>query len=176
MTKFPFILTALLIISMLFPACKTGMENQIVGKWKIDEMHIEYYLQQQQYGESQVKMLQDSMSKTTDTAKTRTYQAQIKQIQDQMQAFTSNRDSALKKNSWEFQNEGKFIATETDGPREGIWSYDDKLGMLFTVIDKQTSSVKVKFEKDTMILQLDSVNYMKFTPLKSTSGSDDKKQ
>ncbi len=83
-----------------------------------------------------------------------------------MQAFTSNRDSALKKNSWEFQNEGKFIATETDGPREGIWSYDDKLGMLFTVIDKQTSSVKVKFEKDTMILQLDSVNYMKFTPLK----------
>jgi hypothetical protein len=166
MKNFPFILKAVIIISLLFSACKTGMENQIVGKWKIDEMHIQYYQQQQENGESQMKMLQDSMSKTTDTAKVHTYQSQIQQIQDQMQAFTSNRDSALKNNSWEFQEEGKFIATEAEGPRDGLWSYDEKLGMLFTVIDKQTSSVKVKFTKDTMILQLDSVNYMKFTPIK----------
>lgn len=167
MKKFPLaILTMVMFTSFLFTACDNGMKDQILGKWKINEMHIEYYQQQQQYGETQIKTLQDSVSKTTDSTKISQYKAQINQIESQMQSFLANRDSALKKNSWEFQKEGKFIANESDGARTGIWSYDPELGMLFTVIDNQTSSVKVKFNSDTMVLQLDSVNYMKFTPLK----------
>ncbi|HUM45532.1 MAG TPA: hypothetical protein PLD84_01300 [Chitinophagales bacterium] len=168
MRKFPLaLLVTLMSIGIVFTACKSsGMKDQILGKWKIDEMHIEYYLQQQQYGEKQMKTLQDSLGMVTDTAKIKMFNAQIAQIQNQLQAFQSSRDSALKKNSWEFQADGNFIATENDGPRKGLWSYDDKLGMLFTVIENQTSSVKVKFNKDTMVLQLDSVNYMKFTPIK----------
>jgi uncharacterized protein YjiK len=167
MKKIPLaILTMVIVTGFLFTACEHGMKNQILGKWKINEMHIEYYQQQQQYGEAQIKALQDSITKTTDTTKISQYKVQVNQIENQMQSFLANRDSALKKNSWEFQNEGKFIANESEGARTGIWSYDPELGMLFTVIDKQTSSVKVKFDKDTMVLQLDSVNYMKFTPLK----------
>ena len=168
MRKSPFaLLTAIMSIGILFTACNSaGLKSQLIGKWKIDEMHIEYYLQQQEYGEKQMKTLQDSLPLLTDTAKIKLYSAQIEQISSQLEAFRSSRDSALKKNSWEFLEDGKFIATENDGPREGIWSYDDKLGMLFTVIENQTSSVKVKFSSDTMVLQLDSVNYMKFTPIK----------
>lgn len=168
MRKFPLtLLIAIMSIGIVFTACNSsGLKNQILGKWKIDEMHIEYYLQQQKYGEEQVKTLQDSLATVTDTAKIKMFNSQIMQIQNQLQAFQDSRDSALKKNSWEFQPDGNFIATENDGPRKGLWSYDEKLGMLFTVIENQTSSVKVKFNKDTMVLQLDSVNYMKFTPIK----------
>lgn len=168
MRKIQFVLLlSLLSIGFIISACNsTGLKNQILGKWKINEMHIEYYMQQQEYGEKQMKTLQDSLPLLTDTAKIKMYSAQIEQIKSQLDAFRSSRDSALKKNSWEFMEDGKFIATENDGPREGIWSYDEKLGMLFTVIENQTSSVKVKFNSDTMVLQLDSVNYMKFTPAK----------
>lgn len=168
MKKFPVtMLIPFLSIALVFTACNSaGLKNQILGKWKIDEMHIQYYIQQQEYGEKQMQSLKDSAARTTDTAKLKVYNEQIDQIGKQLSAFQSSRDSAMKKNTWEFQQDGNFIATENDGPRKGLWSYDDKLGMLFTVIENQTSSVKVKFNNDTMLLQLDSVNYMKFTPLK----------
>lgn len=159
-------LVVVMITGILFTACSHSMKDQLLGKWKITDMHIEYYQQQQKYGEAQIKMLQDSLAKSTDTTVTSKLKGQIMQIQTQMAAFLANRDSALKKNSWEFAKDGQFTANETDGPRKGIWSYDPDLGMLFTVIEKQTSSVKVKFIKDTMMLELDSVNYMKFTPIK----------
>ncbi|MBK9730002.1 MAG: hypothetical protein IPO83_01730 [Chitinophagaceae bacterium] len=168
MKKFPgALLFMIMSIAIVFTACnQAGLSSQMLGKWKIDEMHIQYYMQQQEYGEKQMQSLMDSAAKSTDTAKIKTFNSQIDQIKNQLQAFQASRDSALKKNTWEFQEGGNFIATENDGPRKGLWSYDDKLGMLFTVIENQTSSVKVKFNKDTMVLQLDSVNYMKFTPLK----------
>lgn len=160
-------LIGIMSMGIVFSACNSsGIKNKMIGKWKIDEMHIQYYIQQQEYGEKQVQALTDSIAASKDSAKIMVYNAQISQIKKQLEAFQSNRDSALKKNSWEFQKGGNFIATENDGPRNGNWSYDEDLGMLFTVIENQTSSVKVEFKKDTMILQLDSVNYMKFTPMK----------
>ena len=162
-----FSVIAFAILGLLqFTACQKNLKSQILGKWKINQMHIQYYEQREKYGNAQVQMLQDSLAKTTDTAKVKTYTNQIKQIQDQIAAFKATQDSAIKKSTWEFKDKGEFVANESDGAKKGVWSYDPDLNMLFTVIDNQTSSVKVKFIQDTMQLQLDSVNYMKFVPYK----------
>ena len=145
---------------------QNGLKSKLMGKWRISDMHIQYYEQREKYGQDQIKMLQDSLGRTSDTATTKRIGAQITQIQDQINAFKATQDSAIAKSSWEFKDKGEFVANESDGPKNGVWSYDPDLNMLFTVIDNQTSSVKVKFEQDTMTLQLDSVNYMKFTPYK----------
>ena len=129
-------------------------------------MKIQYYDQQAELGKAQIQMLKDSLAVTTDSAKVGFITSQISQIESQIQSFKAQQDSAMKKSSWEFKKGGEFIANEAEGAKNGVWSYDDDLNMLFTVIDKQASSVTVKFEKDTMILQLDSVNYMKFAPIK----------
>jgi uncharacterized protein YjiK len=152
---------------VFFASCQDNkMESRLIGKWRIAQMKIQYYEQQATMGNAQIQMLQDSLAKTTDSTLVAQYNMQIGQIQNQLQSFKAQQDTAMKKSSWEFKKGGDFVANESEGPRNGIWSYDDTHKMLFTVIDKQASSVTVEFTGDTMILRLDSVNYMKFAPMK----------
>jgi hypothetical protein len=49
---------------------------------------------------------------------------------------------------------------------KGLWSFDQDMMMLFTIIAKQTYSQRAQLEKDSLTLQLDSVNYFKFARVK----------
>jgi hypothetical protein len=154
------------IITLVFVSCKTDKKGQLVGTWKMAGMKIQYYDQQKEASKKQTISLQDSISKTTDTAKLNKFQRQLMMVQKRADEFKANQDSAMKNNRWEFKSNGDFSAAETDGKKDGIWSLDEDKMLLFTIINKQTASVHVKFDKDTLTLQLDSLNYMKFARVK----------
>ena len=155
------------ILTLTLISCKTSSKkDQLVGTWKMAGMKIQYYDQQKEASKKQIDMLQDSISKATDTAKLNKFQKQLVMVQKRSDDFKANQDSAMKNNRWEFNSNGDFTAAETDGKKNGIWSLDEDKMLLFTIIDKQTASVHVHFDKDTLTLQLDSLNYMKFARVK----------
>ena len=78
---------------------QNGLKSKLMGKWRISDMHIQYYEQREKYGQDQIKMLQDSLGRTSDTATTKRIGAQITQIQDQINAFKATQDSAIAKSS-----------------------------------------------------------------------------
>jgi len=154
--------TVLALIAISFASCQSHVKDQIIGKWRIAKVEFYQFKQQQQFDQKQIAMMQDSISKNTDTAKIARFQKILKNTQmraDQMQA---QQDTMIKKSRWDFKSNGDFEATEIGGPNKGIWSYDEEKGILFTVINHNAYSQNVKFNKDTMILQLDSLNYMGF--------------
>lgn len=155
------------IIALTVASCMNGKKkDQLVGTWKMAGMKIQYYDQQKEMSKKQIEMLQDSISHTTDTAKLDKFQKQLMMVQKRSDDFKANQDSAMKNNRWEFKSNGDFTAAETDGKKDGIWSLDEDKMLLFTIIDKQTASVHVILDKDTLTLQLDSLNYMKFARVK----------
>jgi hypothetical protein len=107
-------------------------------------------------------MMKDSLAHATDTAKFARFQKILDNTQQRADQMKSQQDTMMKKSRWEFLKNGDFNATEIGGNSKGIWSYDEEKGILFTVIDQRAYSQKVKFSKDTLILQLDSLNYMGF--------------
>src|SRR5580765_1435049 len=98
------IITLATLAAFQLVACQqSGLKSKILGKWRISDMHIQYYEQREKYGQAQMKMLQDSIGKVTatgDTATINKLNTQIKQIQDQIGAFKATQDSAMKKSSW----------------------------------------------------------------------------
>jgi len=149
---------------LLFFSCNQEKKVPITGTWKISKMKIQSYEQQQAMSEKQITMLQDSISKNnSDTAKLNKFQKQLTMVEKRVNDFKANQDSVMKNNRWEFKSNGDFTATETDGAKTGIWSLDEDKMILFTIINKQTASVHIDLAKDTLTLQFDSLNYMKFT-------------
>lgn len=127
-------------------------------------MRFEYLERQKEFMQSQIQSLTDSIAKTSDSLQTANFTEQLKAVQGRADELQANVDS-MYKNIWTFRNDGTFEAEEVGGSRSGIWSYDPIHQRLFTVIDDQTASVTVRFSADTMVLQLDSNNYMSFVPV-----------
>ncbi|HYV92616.1 MAG TPA: DUF4923 family protein [Chitinophagales bacterium] len=129
-------------------------------------MKIESDQQQLAMSQKQIAMLEDSISKNTDSDKLNMFRQQLVALQKMENDFKARRDSSMKTTRWEFKTDGDFIAEETDGKKSGTWSFDEDKMILTTTISKQSASVPVKIDDDTLTLQFDSLNYMKFTRLK----------
>ncbi len=150
-----------IIPSMIVTSCQRTDRSKLIGTWRIADIQFEYLQQQEDFMNEQMQMLQDSLAVLTDSARATQYQEQLQFAQERLHELQASRDS-LFKNRWIFHRDGTFEARETDGTKSGLWSYDPQHRMLFTVIDKQTSSVDVRFRKDTLMLQFDSLNYLSF--------------
>lgn len=147
-------------------SCAKHEKDQLIGKWRIASVEFQQFKQQAMYDEQQIAMLQDSIKANTDTAKLARFQRILENTQKRAGQMKQQQDTMIAKSRWEFMSNGDFKASEMQGEKKGIWSYDEEKGILFTIIDERTSSVHVKFKADTMVLELDSLNYMKF--VKST--------
>ncbi len=151
----------IMVASMIMSSCQRTDRSKLIGTWRIADIQFEYLQQQEDFMNEQMQMLQDSLAVLTDSARVIQYQEQLQFAQERVHELQASRDS-LFKNRWIFHRDGTFEAHETNGIRTGLWSYDPQHRMLFTVIDKQTSNVDVRFHKDTLVLQFDSLNYLSF--------------
>lgn len=124
-------------------------------------MRFEYLERQKEFMQQQIASLTDSLAQTNDSARTAFLSEQLQLVRDRADQLKANEDS-MYHNRWFFRADGTFEAKEGGGSRTGIWSYDPLHQRLFTVIDDQTASVAVRFRHDTLVLQLDSANYMSF--------------
>jgi len=156
----------LFILASLTTSCAHD-RDKIEGKWRIARMEIQYYKQQKDQSARQMKMLEDSIAANmNDSAKHERFSMQLSSLKEREHMQQVQQDTAMATNRWNFKENGDFEAIESDGKKDGIWSYDEQRSMLFMVIDKQTSSVTVRWSKDTMIVQFDSLNYMGFVKAK----------
>ena len=150
-------------ITLSLASCQEHESDKLIGKWRIVKIAFQQFTQQLEMSQKQVVMLQDSIAaNSADTAKVNHFQKLLAMTQGRADQMKAQQDTMMAKSRWEFLKNGDFNAIEAQGNSKGIWSYDEEKGMLFTVIDQRTYSQKVKFNKDTMILQLDSLNYMGF--------------
>jgi hypothetical protein len=156
---------SLIVIAILFTACSqgNGIKEKLVGKWQIAHMENQYLKQQDKMDSMQKKSMQDSIAKyPTDTAKSARFAQQLDRIVKQGDRQKTQRDSAMKNIRWEFQDHGNFVADEMGKQNKGIWSYDEEHNILFTVIQDRPYQQKIDFAKDTLILHLDSLSYIKW--------------
>jgi len=153
-------------ITVSLASCQKHESDKLIGKWRIVKIAFQQFTQQLEMSQKQVAMLQDSIANNTDTAKVNHFQKLLAMTENRAEQMKAQQDTMMAKSRWEFLKNGDFNAVEAQGNSKGIWSYDEEKGMLFTVIEQRTYSQHVKFNKDTMILQLDSLNYMGF--LKAT--------
>ncbi|MCS6917516.1 MAG: hypothetical protein RMK52_05905 [Chitinophagales bacterium] len=150
-----------LLLLLAATSCKKTDRSRLTGTWRVADMRFEYLDRQKDFMQRQIDLLTDSLARTADSVVTAQLSDQIQIIRDRADELKANEDS-MYLNRWIFRADGTFEAQETGGSRTGIWSYDPLHQRLFTVIDEQTASVEVRFQKDTLKLQLDSVNYMSF--------------
>ncbi len=163
------VLSIMFLIStviFIFSSCNNDSKGKLVGTWKMARVKLTSSEQQQQMMQSRVVALQDSVSKNTDTAKVHKYQMQLDMLQKRIADVKMKQDSAIIKTQWEFKSNGDFIAYMGKQENKGMWSYDDKLNLLFTIVGKQTFSQHTDFDHDSLTLHLDSVNYFKFVKVK----------
>jgi len=153
-------------IALSMASCQKHDKDKLIGKWKIVKIEFQQFKQQMEFDKKQIAMLQDSIAGTTDTSKLNRFNQMLSMSQKRADQMKSQQDTMMAKSRWEFDKNGDFNATEIGGNSKGIWSYDEEKEMLFTVIDQRTYSQKVKFNSDTMILQLDSLNFMGFVKAK----------
>ncbi len=160
--------TLLFLFSLLtFFACQHGgMRDQLVGNWKMASVKLTSSEQQKQMINTRITALQDSLSHSTDTARQNKFQKQVTVLEQRAADMTAKQDSAIKKTVWEFKSNCDFIANMGSKENKGLWSFDDKLMMLFTVVAKQAYSQRVELDKDSLTIQLDSLNYFKFVRVK----------
>lgn len=152
--------TAVAMITL--SSCTKHQGDKLIGRWKISSVEFQQFQQQEQYDQQQIAMLEDSIKANTDSTKLARFQQLLDNTKRRAEQMKSQQDTMIAKSRWEFKDNGDFSATEMQGENKGIWSFDDEKGILFTIIDERTSSVHVNFKNDTMVLQLDSLNYMKF--------------
>ena len=150
-----------IILIMLASCGQKNVQDQLVGKWKIADVKIRMLDQMEQMGEMQIQMMQDSLSKATDTAQQHIIQSQLTEMQQSLASFKSQQDSSRKKTLWDFQKGGVFQTFDGNNTKTGSWSVNPSKMMLFTVLDNQKDSVDFKLESNTLTLQFDSANYMK---------------
>ena len=137
-----------------------------MGIWKMSEMKIESDEMQDAILHKQISMLQDSISGNTDSDMINKFQQQLMSLEKMVSDLKARQDSSMKKTRWEFKSNGDFIAEETDGKKNGTWSLDEDQMILTTTIKNQPASVHIKIDDDTLTLQFDSLNYMKFSKMK----------
>jgi len=162
-TRFLFLLS---ISVLVFASCKHDKKSLFTGTWQMSNVKIQSDEQQKAMSQKQIEMLEDSISKNTDSVRLDKFQQQLMALRKVVTDYTAKQDSSMQNTRWEFKSDGGFIADEPDGKKIGTWSLDEDKMILSTIIDKQTASVPVQIDGDTLTLQFDSLNYMQFSRVK----------
>lgn len=153
---------AIAAVMVFGTSCSKHEKDKLIGRWKIASVEFQQFKQQEEYDQKQIAMLEDSIKANSDTAKVARFQRLLENTKRRSEQMKQQQDTMIAKSRWEFKSNGDFSANEMQGENKGIWSYDEEKGILFTIIDERTSSVHVKFKADTLVLELDSLNYMNF--------------
>jgi hypothetical protein len=154
------------IAALVFISCKHQLKDELVGNWQLARVKLVNSEQQQKMMQGRIASLHDSISKYTDTAKLNTFQKQLNMMEKSSAEMQSKQDSAIKKTRWEFKDNGNFVANQGGQKNEGLWSFDQEKMLLFTIVGKQTYSQHVSIDGDSLTLELDSLNYLKFARVK----------
>ncbi|MEO5675452.1 MAG: hypothetical protein ABIQ74_12475 [Chitinophagales bacterium] len=154
------------VILSVLSSCQHDVKDQLVGTWQMARVKLTSTEEQQKMIEGRIGSLKDSLTNASDTARQNKFQNQITIMNKRLSDMILKQDSAIKKTTWEFKSNGDFIAYMGTQQNKGLWSFDQDMMMLFTIIAKQTYSQRAQLEKDSLTLQLDSVNYFKFARIK----------
>src|SRR5262249_13607586 len=145
-------LLAMIILAISVFSCSQTSDNKdLIGKWKMHEIHIKQYNDQMAQIESQIAAFKDSLASAKDSASTKKFQNQLNSYMRYKDNMQARKDSSLKNTIWTFKEGGKLEGQESATNKyKGYWEYNSNSKTLRRFLP--SDSVKVDVKGDTMTL------------------------
>lgn len=155
-----------LLITVLFISCSSGSGSLIIGKWKLTELKSPDIDNMKSSSEATMKMLDDSIAATTDTAKIRVHTMHKDETKAMMDMLNQRMDEMKNNSFMEFKKDGTYEASMGGGNEKGKWEIDGSGKYLISQTDGQGKKDTINISELTpekLVLSKDSTS-MIFAP------------
>jgi len=155
-----------ILITVTFISCSGGSNNKIIGKWKLTDLKSPDIESMRSSSEAMMKMLDDSIAATTDTAKIRIHTMHKDETKSMMDMLNQKMEEMKNNSFMEFKKDGTYEASIGNGTEKGKWEIDASGKYLISQTDGQEKKDTINISELTpekLVLSKDSTS-MSFAP------------